>query len=51
MTQNRGTQQNSSHDLAQHRRLVELLHDFAGELGGAKQNRQRDKHRHYIVRN
>ena len=50
MTKNRWAQQNSGHDLAQHRRLVEFLHNFPGELGGAKQYRQGYKHGHYIVR-
>ena len=49
MAQYRGAQQDSRHDLAQYRRLVKLLHDFARELGGAKQDRQRDEHGHYIV--
>src|SRR5580693_3430615 len=49
MAQERGTQQNSGHNLAQHRWLVELLHQLAGKFGRAQQHGQGAEDMHYVV--
>jgi hypothetical protein len=49
MAQESGTEQNSGENFAEHRGLIELLHDLAGELGGAEQHRQSDEQMHYVV--
>jgi hypothetical protein len=49
MAQERWSQQDSGHDFAEDRGLIEFLHQLAGEFGGAEQHGEGDEHVHDVV--